>query len=179
MTSLLSDHSTRLDDESLRTLLCEAECVVNSRPLTPENVSDMSSEVLTPNHLLTMKSKVVLPPPGIFVKEDIYCRKRWRAVQYLANQFWNRWRKEFLVTLQQRNKWTSPKRNFQINDVVLIKEENSPRNQWPMGRVVNVIKSDHDDLVRTVDLYCSVSNSTLKRPIHKLVLLVGADEVFE
>ena len=179
MTSLLRDHSTRLDDESLQTLLCEAECIVNSRPITPENVSDVSCEVLTPNHLLTMKSKIVLPPPGIFQKEDIYCRKRWRAIQHLSNQFWTRWKKEYLATLQQRNKWTSPKRNFQINDVVLIKEESTPRNQWPMGRVINVITSNHDELVRTVDLRCSASNITLRRPIHKLVLLLGADEVLE
>ena len=80
--------------------------------------------------------------------------------------------------LQQRNKWSSPKRNFQVNDVVLVKEENTPRNQWPMGRVVNAVKSD-DDLVRTVDLYCSASDSTLRRSIHKLVLLVGANESIE
>ena len=122
-----------------------------------------------------MKSKVLLPPPGEFQKQDVYCRKRWRAVQYLANQFWARWRKEFLVTLQQRVKWTAPKRNFQVNDVVLIKDEDCSRNQWPMGRVVNAIESDHDKLVRAVDLYCPRSKSTLRRPIHKLVLLVGAD----
>ena len=175
MTSLLHEHSDRLDDEALRTLLCEAECVVNSRPLTVETLGDAHAELLTPNHLLTMKSKVVLPPPGAFQKEDVYCRKRWRAVQYLANQFWVRWRKEFLVTLQQRNKWVSPKRNFQVDDVVLIKEDDCSRNQWPMGRVVNVIESE-DHLVRAVDLRCPRSKSILRRPIHKLVLLVGADE---
>ena len=148
---------------------------MNSRPLTVETLGDAHAELLTPNHLLTMKSKVVLPPPGAFQKEDVYCRKRWRAVQYLANQFWVRWRKEFLVTLQQRNKWVSPKRNFQVDDVVLIKEDDCSRNQWPMGRVVNVIESE-DHLVRAVDLRCPRSKSILRRPIHKLVLLVGADE---
>ena len=176
LSSLLLEHSAKLDDEALRTLLCEAECVVNSRPLTVENLGDPLSEILTPNHLLTMKSKLVLPPPGWFCKEDVYCRKRWRAVQYLANQFWDRWRKEFLVTLQQRVKWSSPKRNFMVNDVVLIKEDNCSRNQWPMGRVVNAIESEHDHLVRAVDVYCARSKSEVRRPVHKLVLLVGADE---
>ena len=142
MTSLLRDHSSKLDDESFRTLLCEAECIVNSRPLTTENVGDASSEVLTPNHLLIMKSKVVLPPPGVFQKEDLYCRKRWRAVQYLSNQFWTRWRKEYLSILQERRKWASPKRNFRVDDVVLRKEDNIPRNQWPLGRVTKVVTSD-------------------------------------
>ena len=80
-----------------------------------------------------------------------------------------------MVTLQQRNKWVSPKRNFQVDDIVLIKEDNCPRNQWPMGRVLKAVESE-DHLVRAVDLRCSKSMSTLRPPIHKLVLLVGADE---
>ena len=178
LSSLLQEHSSRLDDEALRTLLCEAECVINSRPLAVENLGDAHTEVLTPNNLLTMKSKIVLPPPGVFQKEDVYCRKRWKAVQYLANQFWSRWKNEYLVTLQQRNKWQSKKRNFQVNDVVLIKEDSS-RNQWPMGRVVSVTMDTNDGLVRIVDVYSAQANTTLTRPIHKLVLLVGADELFK
>ena len=157
--------------------MCEAECIVNSRPLTVENLCDADSEVLTPNHLLTMKSKLVLSPPGVFQKSDVYCRKRWKAVQYLANQFWSRWKKEFLVTLQQRNKWQCEKRNFQVGDVVLLKEENCPRNQWPMARVCNVKTDENDGLVRVVDVFSA--GSTFKRPINKLVLLVGVDEQFQ
>jgi len=102
LSSLLRDHSSNINDESLRTLLTEAECIVNSRPLTVENLQDPTSLPLSPNTLLTMKSKVVLPPPGVFQKEDMFCRKRWRQVQYLANEFWVRWRKEFLHNLQVR-----------------------------------------------------------------------------
>lgn len=92
LTSLLSDHGTQLDDEALRTLMTEAENIVNSRPLTVENLADpLGAEPLTPNHLLTFKTQVVLPPPGKFESADLYSRKRWRRVQYLANQFWLRW----------------------------------------------------------------------------------------
>lgn len=56
LSSLLSNNGTQLDDESLRTLMCEAEAIVNSRPLTPNHLSDpYSPEMLTPNHFLTMK----------------------------------------------------------------------------------------------------------------------------
>ena len=65
LSSLLSNNGTQLDDESLRTLLCEVEAIVNSRPLTTNHLSDPDlSEPLTPNHLLTMKSKVLLSSPG-------------------------------------------------------------------------------------------------------------------
>ena len=81
LSSLLLDHGTQLDDESLRTLMTEAESIVNCRPLTVENLSDpLAPETLTPNHLLTLKTQVVLPPPGKFESPDQYSRKRWRRI---------------------------------------------------------------------------------------------------
>ena len=103
LSVLLQEHGSQLDDEALRTLMTEAENVINSRPLTVENLSDHESpEPLTPNHLLTSKTEVVLPPPGCFERLDFYSRKRWRHVQFLANQFWIRWRSEYSSQFQQR-----------------------------------------------------------------------------
>eukprot|EP00112_Aurelia_sp_Birch-Aquarium-sp1_P006390 Seg1706.9 transcript_id=Seg1706.9/GoldUCD/mRNA.D3Y31 product="hypothetical protein" protein_id=Seg1706.9/GoldUCD/D3Y31 len=88
LSSLLKNHGHALDDESLRTLLTESEAIVNLRPLTVETLSDPHSvRPLAPNHLLTMKSKVIMPPPGVFQKADLYCRRRWRRVQHLLNEF--------------------------------------------------------------------------------------------
>lgn len=54
------------------------ETFVNSRQLTTQNLNDpCGPEPLMPNHLLTTKSTIALPPPGKFVKEDVYARKRW------------------------------------------------------------------------------------------------------
>ena len=84
--------STARTGHPLRTLMTEAENVINSRLLTVENLADPASpEPITPNHLLTLKSQVVLPPPGSFQQFHLYSRKRWHRVQYLANQFWIRW----------------------------------------------------------------------------------------
>lgn len=106
LTSILDQAAQRLDGASPRTFLYEAMAVVNSRPLTTENLNDPSGpQPLTPNHFLTMKSSIILPPPGDFVKEDLYLRKRWHKVQYLVNEFWSRWRKEHLLNLQKRQKW--------------------------------------------------------------------------
>ena len=57
LSVLLQEQGAQLGDEALRTLMTEAENVINSRPLTFESLSDPASpEPSTPNHLLTLKS---------------------------------------------------------------------------------------------------------------------------
>ena len=101
LVALLKIHGTSLNDESLRTSLAEVESIVNTRPITLESLSDVYSPVpLCPMQLLTIKSRVVIPPIGEFQKEDIYCKKQWRSVQRLENEFWSWWKKEVYLTLQ-------------------------------------------------------------------------------
>ena len=177
LTSLLQDHGTQLDDEAFRTLLTEAENIVNGRPLTVENLSDpLSGEPLTPNQLLTLKTQVVLPPPGKFERPDLYSKKRWRRVQYLANQFWLRWRKEYCSKLQSRPRWTDSKRNLKVGDVVLVCDPDEPRNKWPVA-IVSKVYPSKDRLVRKVQI-STIKDGTRRhydRPVHKLILLIKAD----
>ena len=95
-----------MNDESLRTLRAEVELIINLRPLTVETISDPKNEIpLSLSNLLTMKTSVVMPPPGEFGKPDVYSKRRWRRVQHIAGEFWSRWRKEFLQSLQVRRIW--------------------------------------------------------------------------
>ena len=75
-----------------------------------------------------MKSKVTLPLPGEFQRADLYSRKRWQRVHFLVNEFWVRWRKDYLQTLQPRQRWVATRRNLQVGDIVIIKDDNLPRN---------------------------------------------------
>ena len=50
LTGLLQSHGSQLDDESLRTLMTEAEATVT----TDDQAYPDSLGVLMPNHLLTM-----------------------------------------------------------------------------------------------------------------------------
>ena len=170
LVALMKEQGHLLNDESFRTLLTEAESIVNSRPLTfpTDDPQDLIGP-LTPNHLLTMKAKVVLPPPGEFQKEDMYCRKQWRRVQYLAEIFWARWKREYLQTLQVRTKWNQPHRNIMVGDVVLVKDERTLRNTWPLARVLEVFP-DTKGLVRSARV--RTQTSVLDRPIHKLIVLL-------
>ena len=83
------------------------------------------------------------------------------------------------MSLQNRVKWTNEKRNFAVGDIVLVKDSDARRNQWPMARVIEVHPSD-DGLVRSVKVKMASKNneqgSSLDRPISKLVLLLESEE---
>ena len=155
-----------LDDERLSTLFCEVESIINGRPLTVLSDDPKDESPLTPNHLLLLRGGPELPS-GQFDQSDIYGR-RWRHVQFLSDQFWKRWVREYLPTLQLRQKWLQPKRNLRIGDVVLIAGENTPRKNWPMGRIIQTFPGA-DGLVRSAQV--KTSWSILTRPVTKLCLL--------
>ena len=156
---------------------------MNSRVLTVEVLNDTTSlQPLSPVNILTMKSKLVLPPPGEFSKPDIYSRKRWGRIQHIANEFWSRWKKEYLQSLQERQKWEDKRRNFKIGDITVVYQNNVSRNHWPMARIIDV-NSDKKGLVHSVLLRMGErsgnenSKRELEQPIDKIVLIMGSDEV--
>ncbi|KAK3102368.1 hypothetical protein FSP39_010852 [Pinctada imbricata] len=170
LSAILELSPGRLDDSSLRTLFYEAMSIVNCRPLTVSELNDPKViEPLTPNHILTAKSAIPPPPPGEFVREDLFLRKRWRRVQYLLEQFWCRWKREYLAQTSLRQKWHTPRRNVRVDDIVLVQDVDLPRNRWPLGRVTEA-RPDDDGLVRRVKV--KLSSGILERTIHKLVLIV-------
>lgn len=185
LNSMFSLHKASIDTSTLRTFCYEVMAIVNSRPLTSlySDSTDLSMP-LTPNQILTMKSNVVKPPPGDFDEHDIYSRKRWRQVQGLAQTFWVRWKNQYIHALQERSKWQNTQPNVNVGDIVLLKDEQSHRNDWPLARVVATLPSK-DQLVRKVKVQLAnalldskgkrqTPPTTLDRPIQKLVVLCRA-----
>lgn len=117
------------------------EKILNDRPLTPVSDHPDDPETLTPSKLLLLKSNSCLPL-DVFTSHDMYS-KHWRQAQCLTNSFWKRWMKEYLPTLQSRQKWTSQRRNFAVGDLVLVVDEKSPRGHWPMGLIEEVFPDSH------------------------------------
>lgn len=156
-----------LTDESLRTVLCEIEHVVNSRPITKVSDDPADGAALTPNHVLLLNCSPVLSPT-LTSDADVF-RHRWRCIQHLANIFWTKWLKEYLPDLQMRHKWQRDKRNVQVGDVVLVVQENTPRGIWPLGLVI-AVNEGADGHVRSCRLRLK-NDSEISRPINKCVLL--------
>ncbi|VDI28047.1 Hypothetical predicted protein [Mytilus galloprovincialis] len=109
---------------------------------------------------------------GEFDKRDL-CLAEWRRVQALASVFWSRWRKEYLPLLQQRRKWTEDRRDLIEGDVILLKDKNICRTQWPVGIIVNSFKSS-DEHVRKAEVRVIVNGkaTTYTRPIVDMILLI-------
>lgn len=137
-----------LDDESLETVMCEVEAILNNRPLTTTSGDPNDLEPLTPNHLLQLKVQPSFPP-GVFQKDDLYSRRRWRQVQYISDLFWTRRVKEYLPMMQARQKWNRTKRNFKVGDIVLVADANAPRGLWIIGRILEA-RTDSKGHVRSV-----------------------------
>lgn len=158
----------RLTDEGLHTILCEVERLVNSRPITKNSDDVNDGGALTPNHVLMFNQ---VPPlaPGEFHEADIY-RCRWRCVQHVVDEFWRRWLREYLPLLQLRVKWHEVKRNLRVGDVVLVREEVTPRAVWPLGLITEVNASTDDGLVRSAKVRLR-NQCEVWRPVQKLVFL--------
>ena len=88
---------------------------------------------------------------------------------------------EFVLLLQKRPQWQKFQRNVKIREIVLLKEDDPPRNRWKLGRVVEVISSieDHVRRVKLIigDSFLSKDGKRskdlhiLERPVHKLVMV--------
>lgn len=170
---LVKEGVTRLSHEVLSTFMAEVMAIMNARPLVPVSYDAEVPETLSPATLLTQKASVTPAPLGDF-ELDHLCKVQWRQVQSLADSFWKRWRLEYLATLQPRRKWAAEKPDLQEGDIVLIKDIQAKRNEWPLGRIVKAIASS-DSKVRKV-IVKTLSQGVIKeylRPITDVVLLMS------
>ncbi len=97
---LLEQKRSHLSHEVLTTLMAEVTAIMNARPLIPVSSDPESLLILTPAMLLTFKRGFAPPPPSGSFEEAHLIREGWKQVQGLADMFWNRWKREYLKTLE-------------------------------------------------------------------------------
>ncbi|KZS09722.1 Ninjurin C-like protein [Daphnia magna] len=89
----------------LRGFVIQAESLLNGRPLT-YNSPNTEDDVIE--------------------DKKLHPRKHWEAMQVMTTHFWRRWLQEYLSILTDRRKWLFDKKNFAVDNTVLVLAPNSP-----------------------------------------------------
>lgn len=156
----------KLTFEQYTTLLVHVEACLNSRPM--QALTEATDSVaLTPAHFL-IGEPIISPIARDYSNISSNRLNFYRLLQKCGQEFWSRWSNEYILTIMKRNKWFKVTTNFKEDDIVLIKNENTPPTIWPIGRIVKVYPGD-DNNVRIVDVL--FQGSVLTRPITKLIKL--------
>lgn len=113
-------------DEVLITVFAEVTSFLNGRPLTHVSMDHEDNKHLTSNHFLVLKTYHHIPINTVSEFTDM-SRRWWKQEQFIINQFWKIWVKEYVPSLMERKKWFRTNKNARIGDHVLIIEENAKR----------------------------------------------------
>ena len=151
----------------------QVEGVLNSRPLCPLTEDPEELEALTPGHFLIGTALNALPECPA---EDSRATQvnRYKHLQLLVQQFWTKWTRNYLHSLQQRSKWqVSNVPSDLVGRMAIIHEENAPPMLWKLARVIGT-HPGADGVVRVVTV--KTRDGCFKRALVKISLLpVEAD----
>ena len=154
-------------------VVTEIEAMLNDRPLTQLSSCSNYLVPLTPSHLVYGRRITSLPYNDIAIdtenqvgREDgsLY-RKRVKQQNEVLNQFWKRWRTEYLTALRESHKLTGTTlQSIAVGDVVQIHDE-CPRSQWKLG-VEQELITGKNGLARAA--HVRTTRGVTTRPIVKL-----------
>ena len=160
--------------EELTTIACRIEACLNNRPLLPLTSHSIDGvTALTPGHFLLNKTPSVYPEdPTPLQRIDL--KQKWDLCQAVTQQWWTRWHKEYLNSLQARTKWQTTSTNLRVGDIVAIR----PRGKfipshWPIGRIVSTLPGK-DGRVRVVNI--KNKSGTLQRSVTQVALIYRPGE---
>lgn len=158
-----------LNSAEWSTLLAQIAAILNARPLAPMSEDPEDLGYLTAGHLIGGASMVQLF--GHRRTEEVgTIRDRYELVQALSQQFWKRWKDEYLLELQGRTKWREGHSNLKIGDMVIVMEDEIAPSCWKIGRIQQVYPGA-DGWVRNVKIRTAGKKRPSKRAVQKLVLL--------
>ncbi|XP_053403147.1 uncharacterized protein LOC128558271 [Mercenaria mercenaria] len=177
-----------LTDIQLQTVIKEIESVINSRPLLYVDDDINSNITLTPGHFLTLNPRTGIPEAD-YDDNDPDCEpyesstkkllKLWNKGQKLLNNFWEIWKKEYLISLRERTQSELKSHRVQssfkpsVGDVVLIKDD-LPRGLSKMGKVIKLIMSN-DGQYRSAKVNLS-NGRTIGRTLNHLYPVEVSDD---
>jgi hypothetical protein len=132
------NNKDKLDSWSLYTVLAEIEGIINSRPLCAMTSKTGEMTTISPAMLLVGRNLSALPEPTHrgFSKTD--AGRLFRKRLAMTHEFWKVWYRSYLQTIGNFQKWQKSGMLPKVDDVVLLYERNSKRNQWKIGRITEL-----------------------------------------
>lgn len=152
-------------------MLTQIEAILNSRPLCPLTNDPTDLNPLTPGHFLIGEKLIALPQHDLG-SIPINRLNNYQQMQQIVQHFWSRWSKEYLNELQARPKWKTSSRPVKIGDMVVIKHNNLPPQQWQLGRIVE-LHPGSDGVSRVVSV--KTNSGVIKCVINKICVLPIGD----
>ncbi len=159
--------SQSVPEEVLMTVLLEVEAILNSKPLGYVSSDVADADPVTPSSLLMGRPDGSLPQV-IYPESEMLSRSKWRHSQVLADRFWSRFIRDYLPSLQTRQKWQASPPDLREHTYVMIVDPQLPRGLWPVGKVIQTHLSP-DGHIRSADV--QIKDHIYTRPVARLVVL--------
>lgn len=159
---------THLTFEDLATLFCQIESIMNSRPITPLSLDPNDFSALTPGHFLIGSPLLALPESDLN-EVPTNRLKHYERLQQIIQHFWQRWSREYLLSLQTRSKWqVQGGTPLNVGDLVILVDEKTAPQSWRLGRVTE-LHPGNDNIVRVASI--QTANGHVRRAVQKLCKL--------
>nr|XP_015912434.2 uncharacterized protein LOC107443168 [Parasteatoda tepidariorum] len=125
----------RQNFDELYIILCEAESIINNRPLTylSEDIDDLHP--LTQS--LFLKEIRFGSLPELDVYDSAHLNKRFRYRQKLKEDIMKRFRIEYLSQLNNHSQNKLPT-TLKVGQIVLVGNDNAKRLDWPMAKILEL-----------------------------------------
>ncbi|KAG1929322.1 hypothetical protein F2P79_022979 [Pimephales promelas] len=124
-----------------------------SKPLGYVSLNISDTDSITPNILLMGRRDTSLLQV-MYVDSELLTHRKWRHSQILAG-FWVRFIKDYLPSLQSRQKWKADGPSISTSVVVILMDPQLPCSSWPIGTVSKVLPSS-DGCIRVAGIVINV-----------------------
>ncbi|XP_062539155.1 uncharacterized protein LOC134207453 [Armigeres subalbatus] len=164
-------NESHLNYEEMNTLLVQIEAVLNSRPLCQQSDDPLDYRALSPGHFLVGRELTAISEP---LYDDLKENRlsRYQLIQKRKQDFNRRWCNEYLTELQQRSKWNKEASIIRKGMLVVLKQDNTPPQQWKLGRIVDT-HPGRDNITRVVTV--RTSSGDYRRPTTQIAVLPISD----
>ena len=173
MYAMLGNKSVTKD--VISTTMCLVEQTLSARPLTPVSSDVNDLETLTLNHFLLGNRNLCVPYLP-YADNFVHNRNLFRQTQAFANLIWDRFRKEYLPTLNNRPKWRSTaNETLKEGDLVWLIKDNDKSECDNLGRVMKTIGGSDGKIPSAI---FRTNYGVYKRPVVKRAPILPGRDVF-